>query len=157
MLADKASATLFPHPAPPPLALRTYRTPDPFVDRIYLRNLTSLKALTRSLSATIVFVPQVLNRSFFKGRRDSDPWTPRVENDALPELLDRMNTMMASVCHHGEQDCQVLDEVSGEDWEPADFVDEGHFSRAGGLRFATALHDRILSLPLDAERAPDRN
>jgi lysophospholipase L1-like esterase len=114
----------------------TYTTPDPFVDRIYVRNLRTLKLLARGMNATALFIPQVLNYSVFKGEETSNDWTPFIKNDAMPALMDRFNALMNGVCLPQESDCRVLNDVLREKWEPSDFIDEGHFSRKGGLKFA---------------------
>jgi len=124
----------------------TFDTPDPFVDKIYLRNLKTLKRLAQNCGAKIVFVPQVLNYAFFKGRADSSPWSPYIKNSAMPALLDRFNSIMDLVCAPNEQSCSVLSEVLGESWQSSDFVDEGHFNRTGGDKFSKILVRHIKAL-----------
>ncbi len=115
------------------------RTPDPRVDSLYLRNLTLIRTLARQMGATLLFVPQVLNAAAFRGKSGSRPWTPHIENGALPNLLDRFNLILSQVCQPGEPDCAVVSETTAEHWEPEDFVDDGHFSRKGGEKLVTLI------------------
>jgi hypothetical protein len=120
-----------------------YRTPDPFVDKIYLRNLKTLKTLAQNIGAKVIFIPQVLNYADFKGKKKSRGWSAHIEDDAMPGLLDRFNSIMNHICLPKEPNCIVLNEVSTERWDPSDFVDDGHFSRAGGVKFSTIVSKYI--------------
>jgi lysophospholipase L1-like esterase len=113
-----------------------YEVRDEFVDRIYLRNLKTLKLLSKNINAKILFVPQILNVSEFYGKKDSRRWSPFIRDDAMPKLLNEFNSIMDKVCNKNEMDCLVVNEVSNQDWKSDDFVDEGHFSREGGVKFA---------------------
>jgi lysophospholipase L1-like esterase len=130
---------------PPQTSAEAHTTPDPFVDRIYLRNLKTLKTLARSLDAKAIFVPQVLNYDDFRGRTVSRRWSPHIEDDAMPALLDRFNSIMKNVCLPEEPECLVLNEVLAERWTSSDFVDDGHFSRAGGVKFSNLVARHIRS------------
>lgn len=121
-------------------------TPDPFVDRIYLRNLSTLRVLARHIGAKALFVPQVLNDAEFVGKHTSRLWTPHVEDDALPGLMRAFNAIMERACEPGAEDCAVLGAVQTRNWQPEDFVDEGHFSAIGGARFADLVATRIREL-----------
>jgi len=117
--------------------------PDPYVDRIYLRNLRTLKWLTERIGAYGIFVPQVLNEAKFRGHKGSRYWTRHIVDDAMPALLARFNGLMSGLCQAPADRCQVLDEVGRFAWSSVDFVDDGHFSRAGGAKFAGILAERI--------------
>ncbi len=120
-----------------------YRTADPFVDAIYLRNLKTLRILSENMGAYALFTPQVLNYTDFKGKKKSRPWSPHIEDDAMPVLLDRFNAIMTHACPPDKSACTVINEVLTVDWKPSDFVDEGHFSRTGGVKFAEIVARRI--------------
>src|SRR5262249_7760463 len=130
-------------------------------DRIYLRNLKTLKVLAEQLGARSLFVPQVLNYADFRGSKTSRPWTPHIEDDAMPELLDRFNGIMDLACKSDETDCAVLKGVAAQGWEPEDFAvyeyedvdgsrhsahDDGHFSQRGNRKMATFLATCIKGL-----------
>ena len=125
-----------------------YDTPDPFVDRIYVRNLQTLKILSEQIAAYTIFVPQVLNYQAFweeKEQNGSVGWTESITNRAMPSLMDRFNSLMNPVCAKEDYKCLVLDSVLNVKWKPQDFVDDGHFSRKGGEKFADVLSQVIQS------------
>jgi len=111
-------------------------TPDPSVDRLYVRNLKTLALLSKHIGAKALFVPQVLNEARYRGAPGSKRWTPHIQSTALPDLMRRFDALMQQACSDAGPDCRVLSEVLRQDWQPRDFVDEGHFSRVGGEKFA---------------------
>ena len=115
--------------------------PDPAVDRLYLRNLVTLKVLARRFGASSIFVPQVLNDAKFVQRPPvaARGWTPRIQDVAMPALMKRFGEVMGRACETGESDCQFADEVLRVRWSPEDFVDDGHFSRTGGEKLVGVL------------------
>ncbi len=117
-------------------SVKLYDTPDPFVDRIYTRNLHTLKLLTERIGAKAIFIPQVLNYTKFPANKKSHWWTRHIRNRALPALMARFNERLLKVCSPGEENCMVLDGVLKQRWNSDDFVDEGHFSRKGNIKFA---------------------
>ena len=121
-----------------------FATPDTFVDRVYRRNLATLKFLAERSGAYSLFVPQVLNDAWYREHSGGDWWTPRIDDHAMPELIRRFGLMMNEACNE-EHDphCSVVDEVRGWKWQPDDFIDEGHFSGKGSEAFARLLVPRI--------------
>ena len=119
-------------------------THDPFVDRIYVRNLKTLKLLSENNGSYTLFVPQLLNHSSYIGREDSDGWSRNIKSSAMPELMSRFNSLMQSVCCEDESKCLFVNSVLMESWEPEDFVDTGHFSRRGGEKFTEIISKLIL-------------
>lgn len=126
----------------------TFDIPDPEVDRIYVRNLNTLKALSEQTAPNTLFVPQVLNYDWFieKGKSKTyyDCWS-KIRNSAMPRLMDRFNAMMQSVCSGNDPGCLYVDGVLKVTWGPEDFIDDGHFSREGGEKFADIISSVILS------------
>lgn len=55
------------------------------------------------------------------------------------------NSFMDTVCSHDDSKCTFVDTVSKVDWEPDNFLDCGHFSRKGGMKFAKNISQVILS------------
>jgi lysophospholipase L1-like esterase len=120
-------------------------SPDPIVDKLFLRNLRTIALLADHFGADALFVPQILNGEYFRGRPGSDVWSPHIRNEAMPVLMDRFNGLMKSVCAGDEPSCLFGQEVLAIDWVPDDFVDGGHFSKSGGEKFAEILSRVILS------------
>lgn len=128
----------------------TYDTPDPAVDRIYVRNLNTLKLLSEQIASSYtLFIPQVLNYHKFMTSKDNEAcdWDAggHVKNRAVPRLMDRLNSFMQLVCPNDDSKCLVVDSVSKASWEPDDFADWGHFSRKGGEKFIEIISQVILS------------
>ena len=118
--------------------------PDEAVDRVYVRNLQTLKALAHRFEMTALFVPQVMNDANFTKKGESRSWTPYIEDAALPTLMRHFNGLMTGICTPDEHRCQYVGEVLDATWGGTDFVDEGHLSRQGGDKFATILAGRIM-------------
>jgi lysophospholipase L1-like esterase len=125
-----------------------FDTPDPAVDRLYVRNLQTLKLLSEYAAPYTLFVPQILNYYWFREEEESKTyyncWN-KIENSAMPRLMDRFNMLVKSVCPGGDPKCIFVDGVLNVNWEPDDFVDDGHFSRKGGEKFADVISRIILS------------
>lgn len=124
-------------PAPPS------KVPDPEVDRIYVRNLQTLKTLARRFGMSALFVPQVINEPNFAATGVSRSWTPYIEDASVPRLLRSFNALMAGICEEGAADCGFVDEPLSTAWDGNDFVDEGHLSRQGGQKLAALVAARI--------------
>lgn len=127
---------------------------DPEVDRIYVRNLYTLKALAGRFGMTALFVPQVLNLEALQRAGDRPGWAPYVRNSALGGLMRDFNALMAGVCTTGERQCQFVAEPLSTSWTNDDFLDEGHFSRRGGEKLAEILTARIRALEPTPSPAP---
>jgi hypothetical protein len=117
--------------------------PDADVDRVYGRNLQTLKVLATRVGAAALFVPQVINDANFSKRGESRSWTPYVEDASMPSLMRQFNGIMAHTCAPGERGCIFVEEPLHTAWDGNDFLDEGHLSRRGGEKLATILAARI--------------
>lgn len=113
------------------------------VDSIYIRNLKTLQKLSENINSTAIFIPQILNYSGYIKRETQHPWTKRIANSAMPSLMERMNQKMLSICPDSSTRCIVATEALNYSWTEADFIDEGHFSREGGIAFANIIADVI--------------
>ena len=149
-------------PGPAELTSAPDSTPDVFVERIYRRNLTTMRLLAVQAGAHVLSVPQVLDASRYSGD-GSSWWTPRIRNSAMPALLQRMNGILTESCGNDQARCTVLDVTAARSWQPTDFVDEGHFSSAGNDAFARLVaawvteatgRDLIPARPVRAESPP---
>jgi len=121
--------------------------PDAEVDRVYARNLHTLRALANRFGMTPLFVPQVLNTENYVLKGQSRTWTPYIEDAAMPALMRRFNGLMADECGAGDGSCTFVAEALAETWNGNDFVDEGHLSRQGGEKLAALLAARVRRLP----------
>ncbi len=150
-LASKIKGKLYPPSDTYPCL--TYDIPDPDVDRIFVRNLKTLKLLSEDIAAYTLFVPQILNYHWFMEEKQSEKCNYFGSNDesnhikynAMPRLMDRFNSLMQPICSKNDTKCIFVDSVLKVKWEPDDFIDEGHFSRKGGEKFADIISQVILS------------
>jgi lysophospholipase L1-like esterase len=124
-----------PPPSPEELTSAPQAEPDSFVERIYRRNLVTMRVLAEQAGAYVLFLPQVLDTMRYAGD-GSSWWTPRIRNSAMSGLLRRMNGILEESCGEDRARCAVLDVTSGRSWAKDDFIDEGHFSPEGNDAFA---------------------
>jgi lysophospholipase L1-like esterase len=130
-------AAKLPAPAQVPVdSAAASAAPDSVVDRLYLRNLKTLKTLAESQGAIAIFVPQLLNDSWYETHPGAEAWTPGILNSAMPSLMTRLNGIMEQVCPSDDHSCYVLKEAPRIGWDSTDFMDEGHLSRKGGAKLA---------------------
>ena len=122
-----------------------FSDPDPFVDKIYLRNLKTLRLLTDEINAFGIFIPQVLNYSRFQSKEGADGWSKHILNKSMPFLMERFNSHMEGLCAQKNSNCVVLSEITKQEWLPEDFEDEGHLSKQGGLKFSEVVLNLIRS------------
>lgn len=132
-----------------------FDTPDPAVDKVYERNLKTLKTLADNTGAQSLFVPQVLNFAMYQNSGEANPldpksvnendadwwWTPYIRNGAMPPLITRFNGLMQQTCE--ELNCAYAGEVLNVAWNDGDFVDRGHFTREGGEKFVDLIEKRV--------------
>lgn len=57
--------------------------------------------------------------------------------------MNRFNEIMRSVCAPGDDHCRFVGEAAEQEWGRGDFVDEGHFSKHGGEKFAAIIANTI--------------
>lgn len=121
----------------------TFDEPDQFVDYIYERNLDVLYTLAHRINAKSIFIPQILNYEAYRGKDTARLWTPHIQDKAMPKLMERFNDIMNNICNERQPDCVVLESLRKVDWSTADFVDEGHLSKQGGMRFVEIVAERL--------------
>jgi len=134
-------------------ALRNLRgTPDALTGKVdlkalghYERNLRSIVAVCRSQRIEPMFVPQILN---YRVLTNDTPygWLPFVRDRDLQKLLEAYNATMERVAK--EQGVTYVREVLDCRYEPADFIDNGHFSPSGHRKFAAALAPELARVAL---------
>jgi lysophospholipase L1-like esterase len=102
---------------------------------IYQRNLANIKALNDAQGIKTLFVAQLLNyRKLTKAHRYG--WFPLVNDKDVRPIQEHFNKLLKkSAKEHGAG----FIEVPYEKFEDADFVDNGHFSASGAIKFANAI------------------
>ena len=118
-----------------PYALPPVAGPDAAAATIFERNVRSISALNRARGTSTIWVGQVVNPERLKGE-GLYGWLPRVRDRDLPQLLRESNALLERTARAlGDAYVALPDDA----FDPADFVDQGHFSAAGARRFAALL------------------
>jgi len=131
----------------PPTPKPTYEEIDPYFDKIYARNLTTLDVLTHHLNAQALFIPQVINKDYFlESPQDSSDWSPTLKNKALPSLMDHFNQVMIESLHKRQTNVIKNVGMNPYTWKKSDFMDEGHFSPQGNKKFCNLILPYVLTL-----------
>jgi lysophospholipase L1-like esterase len=109
--------------------------PDPKLDAIYRSNIHAISAINRERGIVTLWVGQVMNPD----RTSSNTmrgWLPFVTPDQMLPMIARSNRLL-------QQDAVSLGDryidVRPDNFQDSDFIDEGHFSPAGALKFATEI------------------
>jgi lysophospholipase L1-like esterase len=135
-LAGLAFDTVRPAPKP---AGRASAAPDPAFEAIYKRNIEAISAINRQRGIKTIWVGQVMNRSVLT-RDQTDGWLPFVhEKDIWPMLVRLNGIVRGEAARLGD----AYADIPFDDFQPSDFGDEGHFTPAGSLKFATVLEPLV--------------
>jgi lysophospholipase L1-like esterase len=117
--------------------------PDPAVDRLYVRNLKTLRLLSENIADCTLFVPQVMNNTV--GSNKNRSWVPHIASSAMPDLMRRFNGLMETACDGGGAKCLYVADIAKAPWAPDDFIDDGHFTQKGCAKFASIIAETIKS------------
>lgn len=125
-------------PAAPPRGQASAQ-PDPALEAIYRRNIESISAINRQRGVRTIWIGQVMNRALLT-HDQTDGWLPFVHEKDVWPLISRLNGIV-------RQEAMRLGDVYSyipvDDFHPVDFSDEGHFTPAGSLKFATLLAPQV--------------
>ena len=109
--------------------------PDPKLDAIYRSNIHAISAINRERGIVTLWVGQVMNPDRTRSNTMRG-WLPFVTPDQMLPMIARSNRLL-------QQDAVSLGDryidVRPENFQDSDFIDEGHFSPAGALKFATEI------------------
>lgn len=115
--------------------------PDAELEAIFARNVDTIAAINRQRGIRTVWVGQVMNPIL--GDRGSpwvpeatSPWVPLVPNKNLLALIARLNDVLK---RRAATLGDAYVEVDAGRFTAYDFVDHGHFTPAGGTKFAQQL------------------
>ena len=108
---------------------------DPVLEAFYARNVRAISAINRERRIKTVWVPQLLNRERLAGG-GMYGWLPYVRDRDVWPLQARFNEVLRDTAR-GLDDPFV--DAGIEAFGAADFIDEGHFSPAGAIKFATRI------------------
>ena len=102
------------------------------LERIYRRNLHTLKVLNDSQGRKTVFIPQILNYARLTAPTRYG-WFPLVADRDVPPINEHFNRVLKEEA--ARLGVSYVD-ITSAMFEDADFVDNGHFSERGAEKFA---------------------
>jgi hypothetical protein len=109
------------------------------LSKIFKDNIRIIALLSKHFGVKPLFVPQILNYRKLTADKPYG-WMPFVNDSDVKELMSSMNADLADTAR--EMQVPYLGDVLNVDGEDADFVDNGHFSPAGAVKFAQAIAPR---------------
>ena len=110
------------------------------LSELYQDNIRLIAAIGKSFGVRVVFIPQILNYARFTGE-DRPSGVPYIWAKDMKRLLGFMNADLASAA--GQSQAYFLGAPLAENWEDGDFLDHGHFSRQGSMKFAMSIADDL--------------
>ena len=125
-------------PAAPPRG-KASAEPDPAFEAIYRRNIEAISAINHQRGVRTMWIGQVMNRTILT-RELTDGWLPFVHEKDVWPMISRLNGI---VRREAARLGDVYADIPVDDFSPADFADEGHFTPAGSLKFATLLAPQV--------------
>ncbi len=102
------------------------------LERIYRRNLHTLKAINDAQGRKTVFIPQILNYARLTAPTRYG-WFPLVADRDVPPINEHFNRVLKEEA--ARLGVPYVD-ITPAMFEDADFVDNGHFSEKGAKKFA---------------------
>jgi hypothetical protein len=109
--------------------------PDPAMEDNFLRNVGTISAINRQRGIRTIWVGQVMDhRRLLAG--ESYGWVPFLRPTDISPLILRLNGLLK---REAEAVGDVYIDIAPQDFTTDDFVDHGHFTQAGSLKFAARL------------------
>jgi hypothetical protein len=115
--------------------------PDKRLEEIFVDHINTIKAVNEGRGIRTVFIGQMLNREFFKGRRPPETWTPLVRYEDMWPLQARLNELLKKTAMAGTSAPYI--DAGIDNFSASDFTDEGHFSEAGAQKFSSLIADQV--------------
>lgn len=109
--------------------------PDPAMEDNFLRNVATISAINRQRGIRTIWVGQVMDhRRLLAG--EPYGWVPFLRPQDTSPLILRLNGLLK---REAEALGDVYVDIAPQDFTSDDFVDHGHFTPAGSLKFAQRL------------------
>jgi hypothetical protein len=113
----------------------TSAAPDPRLEEIFVRNVRTISAINRQRGITTLWVGQVMDhRRMLAGERWG--WVPFLRPEDMSPLVLRLNGLLK---REAEALGDVYVDIAPQDFTSDDFIDHGHFTPSGSLKFAARL------------------
>jgi lysophospholipase L1-like esterase len=109
--------------------------PDQAMEEIYLRNVRTISAINRQRGIKTLWVGQVMDD---RRLQEGEPWgwVPFLRPKDISRLILRLNDLLK---REAEALGDIYVDVAPQDFTSDDFIDDGHFTPAGSLKFAARL------------------
>jgi len=110
------------------------------LSKIYRDNVKLIAAIGRTFGVRVIFIPQILD---YARMTSNTTWggEPFIKAKDMKKLMGMMNQDLAAAA--GESQAYFLGTPLSENWTDGDFVDTGHFNRAGALKFAQSIAESL--------------
>jgi hypothetical protein len=110
------------------------------LSKLYRDNIRLIAAIGKTFGVRVVFIPQILNYARYTA--DEMPGgVPYIWPEDMKKLMGLMNDDLARAA--GQSQAYFIGAPLAENWEDGDFLDHGHFSRLGSMKFATSIADDV--------------
>jgi lysophospholipase L1-like esterase len=132
--------SMFDPPPPPTASGVVSDQQDMRLSKIYRDNIRLIAVIGKTFGVRVIFVPQQLA---YTKMTDDSTWRgePFIRAKDMKKLMGLMNQDMARAA--GESQAYFLGTPLSENWADGDFLDRGHFSSAGALKFAQSISESV--------------
>jgi hypothetical protein len=114
---------------------RTSAAPDPRLEEFFVRNVRTISAINHQRGITTLWVGQVMDhRRMLAGERWG--WVPFLRPEDMSPLVLRLNGLLE---REAEALGDVYVDIAPQDFTSDDYMDHGHFTPSGSLKFAAQL------------------
>ena len=103
---------------------------------LYVRNLENITALCRVQHVRPIFIPQVMNFEALKSEQRYG-WLPFVRDKDLKKVITAYNDATRNFAER--ENAGFIKEVLESEFGADDFIDQGHFTAKGNVKFAKAV------------------
>jgi len=99
-------------------------------------NLRAISTVNDSRGIKTFFVPQIMNVSELSLDQNTSAWMPNIKDADVVKIIKFYNEKLKEV---SEQESAIFVNVNQDNYTQEDFVDEGHFSTLGSIKFSNEL------------------
>lgn len=125
--------------APAPIQSDGGTGPDPALEKIYARNISTISAINRGRGIRTVWIGQLMNKASLK----DDPmegWLPFVRDSEIPAMTEWLNGITR---REAKRLGDTYIDVPVDTLLPTDFGDVGHFNASGSRKFAERIAPEV--------------
>jgi len=132
--------SIFHSPRPPFANEGDLHEKDLRLSMLYRDNIRLIAAIGKTFGVRVIFIPQILNYERY-ARGEVSPGSSNIAPKDMKKFMGLMNEDLAIAA--GQSQAYYLGVPLAEKWEESDFLDLGHFSPRGSLKFASSISEDI--------------